>query len=143
MRIYILVQNYEASYDYAWDYSPVDLVLAYTTREQAELDKHKMEEANGGETWNYEGFKCFYTIEEVNLKEVEPVENPNLVRSGWLGREAHCCGLCGNNLRFLANFCDKCGTSIKREDVENVNRSVHRRTTCANSKRTQRDSEVK
>lgn len=62
------------------------------------------------------------------LIPVEPIEDPNLIRGGWFGREAECCGKCHTNLRFFANFCDQCGTPVKREDIESVNRSIHRRT---------------
>ena len=51
-------------------------------------------------------------------EEVEPVEDPNLVKGGWFGREAECCGKCGNQLRLCAKYCDECGTKIKRQSPE-------------------------
>jgi len=78
-----------------------------------------------------------------NSIPVEPVENPNLIRGGWIGREAECCGKCGNNLRFLAKFCDKCGTPVKRQDIESINRSAYRRTNNTNQKRASGNSEIK
>ena len=47
---------------------------------------------------------------------VQPVVNANLARAGWLGRESECCGVCGNNLRYSALYCDKCGTRVDRPD---------------------------
>ena len=84
---------------------------------EAEQAKESWETENGGETWEEEDFNCYYTIAEVELESVKPVENPNLVRGGWIGREAECCGKCGTNLRFLAKFCDKCGMPVDREDL--------------------------
>ena len=49
---------------------------------------------------------------------VEPVEDKNLIYGGWFGREAECCGNCGNNLRLTAMYCDRCGRKIKRPEFD-------------------------
>lgn len=115
--MYIIVKNYEADCDYAWDYSPYELCRAFTSKEEAESVKRTWE-SESGQSWQEDDFNCYYTIEEVPFLPVKPVEDPNLVRGGWIGREAECCGVCGNNLRFLAKFCDKCGTPVDREDIK-------------------------
>ena len=128
MKLYIIVKNYEADFDYSWDYSPYELCQAFLSEEEAEQAKKSWETENGGETWEEEDFNCYYTIAEVELESVKPVENPNLVRGGWIGREAECCGKCGTNLRFLAKFCDKCGMPVDREDLSGkIKREIRER----------------
>lgn len=69
MTIYVLIKHFEASIDYGWDYSPTELVRAYTSKVKAEQDKKDFEEENGGETWEeYDEFTCYFTIEEVELE---------------------------------------------------------------------------
>lgn len=117
MKIYILVQNYEPDFDYGWDYSPTELCKAFYSKEEAEEAKTELEKEHDGETWKEDDFNCYYTIEEVELDSVKPVEDPNLVKGGWIGREAECCGYCGNNLRLSAKFCDRCGREVNREEL--------------------------
>lgn len=71
MKIYILVQHYEAQPGYSWDYSPFDFVVANTSKKKIEQKKKELERLNGGEYWEegYDNFTCHYTIEEVDLED--------------------------------------------------------------------------
>lgn len=46
-----------------------------------------------------------------NGEAVAPVPNEGLRLAGWC--DVKNCGACGNQLRFMANFCDVCGRPVK------------------------------
>lgn len=69
MKIYVLVKHYEADIDFAWDYEPTEMLEAYKSKDRAEQEKRKIEQANGGETWEEDEFSCCLTIEEIELVE--------------------------------------------------------------------------
>ena len=67
--IYILVKHYEADMDFAWDYSPTEILGAYKSKERAEQEKEEIEKDEGGETWEETDFTCYLTIEETELED--------------------------------------------------------------------------
>lgn len=117
MKLYVIVQNYEPDFEYSWDYSPYELCKAFYTEDEAKQTKEEWESENGGEIWQENDFNCYYTISEITIDSVKPVEDPNLIKGGWIGRETECCGYCGNNLRLTAKFCDRCGREVNREEL--------------------------
>jgi len=69
MKIYVLIKDCEADFDYGWDYSHYDLIEASTSRDKLEKKMKLYEKENGGETWDEDDFHCCYVIGEVELED--------------------------------------------------------------------------
>ena len=58
---------------------------------------------------------------ENNREPVIPVPDEILNKLGW--HDMQDCGVCGNQLRSMANFCDVCGTPVKKVDGDGIRQS--------------------
>lgn len=71
-KIYVLMQNYERNFDYAYDIPDSVPCFAYMSKETAEKEMERfLKLNNAGEygTWQDGDLACYYTIEETDLIE--------------------------------------------------------------------------